>query len=219
MNFADRSIMARALLLFGVLLLTISACDAINARERYSMNFDWKFHEGGQDIAHTTCSAANFSKSGNYLCEEFIFNDAVPLHDPDGCANVCCAHPTCAFFQISPSGQCSIGNVISIYNGYSWQSTCKKTNGASFYSREYHSNFPDSDPTHFAPTAKDYDDSDWTTINLPHDFIVNATSTPNLSEIEPRPDSHGYLPKNGTLYIMLKYEWFLREFLLTLNGS
>eukprot|EP01084_Bolivina_argentea_P255633 430060_1 len=174
------------------------AYTASNSRERYSMNFGWSFHLGSQNLQHTSCSASTFEKKSNQQCEEFFPIYTVPKNDANACANACCANPTCALFQITNKGECEIGNIISIYNAFSWTSTCKTVNGATFYSRE--PNTPDVNGSHFNPVAKDFNDSLWPIINIPHDFIVNGTFTNPPPEQEPRGGSHGYLPKNTSWY-------------------
>ena len=164
------------------------------------MNFGWSFHLGSQDLEHASCKASSFVKKSNYGCEEFIELPLVPKNNADACANACCANPTCALFQISSSGVCSLGNIISIYNAFNWKSTCKTENGNTFYSRETTQPIPDTNASHFAPAAKDFDDSKWPIINLPHDFIVNGTFESDTGEKEPRSGSHGSLPKNTSWY-------------------
>ena len=162
------------------------------------MNFNWSFHLGSQDLQHASCTASQFTKTNNKYCQEFIQLPSVPKNNPDACADACCANPTCALFQISPTGECSIGDLISIYEAFSWSSTCKTQKGNTFYSRA--DDVPDTNPDHFAPAKKNFDDSAWPIVNIPHDFVVNGTVTQNLPDTEPRTGSHGYLPKNTSWY-------------------
>eukprot|EP01084_Bolivina_argentea_P045797 84280_1 len=173
---------------------------ASNTRERYSMNFNWSFHLGSQNLEHQTCDATAFKKTSNRQCEEFIDMYNVPKNDINACANACCANPTCAYFQMSSSGLCSLGNIISVYNAFSWSNTCKSSNGNDFYSRLGMTPIPDTNPSHFSPASKSFDDSLWPKISIPHDFVVAGTFTPNPPDKEPRTGSHGYLPKNTSWY-------------------
>eukprot|EP01084_Bolivina_argentea_P139866 245993_1 len=167
---------------------------ALNSRQRYSMNFNWKFHIGSQDLNHVSCNSSSFTSS-NVQCSGLIPMTSVAKNDINGCANACCANPTCALFQIS-AGNCSIGGIISIYDPLYWVSTCQKNSNSKLYSRA--NSIPDTNPNHFIATGKNFDDSSWPTINLPHDYIVNGTVNPNSYDI--RPGSHGYLRKNTSWY-------------------
>ena len=167
--------------------------------ERYAINFDWLFYEGSQDLAHEQCTANNnFKKISNQFCDEFFLINSIEKNNINEYANACCANPTCAYFQMDNNGLCYTGNIMSIYNAFSWTSTCKSTNDASFYSR--YNYIPDINPNHFSAAMKSFNDKLWLNINIPNDFIVNGTVEQYTNVKEPRTGSHGYLPKNVSWY-------------------
>eukprot|EP01084_Bolivina_argentea_P131595 232254_1 len=177
---------------FLLLIATINnAAKAANTRESYTMNFDWLFHLGSQDLQHVTCTASTFKVTQNKECQGLSLMEMVHKNDVNGCANACCANPTCAYFQIS-SGDCYIGGLRSTHTPFNDHSTCSTNSSSTFYSRA--NAVPDTNPNHFIAASKNFDDSSWNKINLPHDYIVNGTFNPSAQR------SNGYLPKNVSWY-------------------
>eukprot|EP01084_Bolivina_argentea_P297038 511671_1 len=178
--------------IYGLVIICISAISGHGSRERHSMNFNWLFNLGSQNIDHISCNASSFEMKKNKACQGLTLMHSAHNNNPNECANLCCANPTCSFFQISDTGDCYIGNNISIYIPFDWVTSCAYFPGYTFYSR---SNIPDTNPTHFNAALKSYDDSNWQNINLPHDYIINGNVTYIVGD-----SKHEYLPKNTSWY-------------------
>eukprot|EP01084_Bolivina_argentea_P215362 365614_1 len=152
-----------------------------NSRYRFNMDFEWKFHLG--DAVFNNCTDASFPiNMTNIRCNGLTH--VTSATNIDECRNACCGDTNCQTYQWCPNNQtckgpsCWIGSRDSCVKGTGWQSMGRPTpapiNG---------------------PIKRDYDDSNWTVKNIPHDFIVETGAFNKNNE-----ESHGYLPKNISWY-------------------
>lgn len=70
-----------------------------------------------------------------------------------------------------------------------WQSRGRKTNSARFQPA-----IPPPQPCPQSPVCTAYQDEGWRQLNVPHDFVVEGTFSPNADR------NHGFLPFNTSFY-------------------
>ena len=185
--------------------------NGVKAREEINFDFGWRFYLG--DLI--PCNPHAFPIDlDNVQCKGLSPNSA---DNSTHCREACCTNPSCAIWQFSDSDGCWMGssNDCSAKNS-SWVGGGRKLP------------LPPLPPPSSGPTARDYDDSSWELVDVPHDGLISE----NYSETE-GPERQGYLPKNVTMYrkhfnlpldwkgksIWVYFEGIFRASTIYLNGQ
>eukprot|EP01084_Bolivina_argentea_P265989 451018_1 len=167
----------------ALLTLTIFLITPLYARERLTADFNWLFHLGESGLVQ--CTDADFPI--NMAGVQCLGLSEAQASNIDDCRNACCGDPNCQTYQWCPQSQpkgctpassCWIGARKDCSNGTGWESMGRPTPAPIV-----------------GPIAPNYNDSNWTKKNVPHDFVVETGAfNPNNDK------SHGYLPKNISWY-------------------
>lgn len=124
-------------------------------------------------------------------------------HTREECEAACCADPNCETWQFCPVGgacqpstqPCWIGMItLPLVNDTGWISSGR----SSPFAPAGPPPPPRVQKCPQSPTCAAHDDSSWRKLNVPHDFIVEGTFTPDADR------NHGYLPFN--------ISWYRKEF-------
>jgi hypothetical protein len=183
------------LLTFSVVSIALTAicfelsCASLQ-REDINFDFGWRFDVGDYSIK---CDAGAFPHDlGKVECLGLSKSYASSVDD---CRDACCGSSSCAIWQFdvgNPEDGCWIGQ----------SDDCNHPNTAWVGGgREIPAPLP---PSPGSPSAKDFDDSSWEVVDLPHDGIIEGTYDQSAVK------SHAYLPLNTTWYrkhFNLPTEW------------
>ena len=161
----------------------------LQQREDINFDFGWRFSLGTKSAGH--CDASAFLRNlSNVECMGLSKNSA---SNADDCRDACCAESSCAIWQYdtaNPADGCWIGQ----------SDDCDHPNNAWVGGGR---DVPAPPPAGGA-AAKDFDDSSWEVVDLPHDGIIGGTYDQSAVR------SHAYLPLNTTWYrkhFNLPTEW------------
>ena len=166
-------------------------------REDITFNFGWRF-----SLGYTIqCPADAFSRK----LEDVECDGLLPTRNTkQECRDACCEDILCAAWQYSDKQGCRIGQIANCITkpGEGWTGEARDTPAAM-------------PPASNGPGAKEFNDSFWEIVDLPHDGIINGTfDETNLK-------SHGYLPLNTTWYrkhFNLPTEWKGRAIWIYFEG-
>ena len=160
-------------------------------KTRYLLDRNWKFELIGAP-APSQCSNPNdFNQSyNNRQCAGL--QAAAYANDEASCMAACCADVTCDVYQWCPPGNSVCSPSPSCWIG-SLSGGCSAPQGNSWVSKARNPLPPPppgpgpggcTDPACLPST----DDSNWRTLSIPHDFVVEGNFTQSAIM------SHGYLP-------------------------
>ncbi len=149
------------------LLSLISLSVSGPGTEGVTFDFGWRFSKGSQSVH---CDASAFPK--NLSLVECLGLHSTNSDSADDCRNACCGESMCLIWQYSTSKGCWIG--IS--------SECSHQNKDWVGGGRNSSVGPAP-----APASKDYDDSKWDVIDVPHDGLISGIY--NESAVK----SHAYI--------------------------
>ena len=159
----------------------------------------WKFLRGespGYNSTGVICPVSDFPINMTGLRCNGLRSASNGDASVAACRAACCsAGEGCEIYQFNPNngvaGACWVGALphdvhdpqTGCVQDDKWTSQARDTPLGPFAPpRPGKQTCPDS------PTCVDYDDGDWRSINVPHDFVVEGTFTPNATE------NHGFLP-------------------------
>ena len=174
------------------LVLLIESCfvtaDLMDRREDINFDFGWRFSLGDFP-AH--CEASAFPRDLSKVeCMGLSQSNAA---NADECRDACCSQTSCAIWQydtVNSADGCWIGQ----------SDDCNHSNNAWVGGGR---DMPVPAPPN-GPSSKDFDDSSWELVDLPHDGIIAGEYDQNATR------SHAYLPLNTTWYrkhFNLPTEW------------
>ena len=158
-------------------------------REDVNFDFGWLFHLG--DLKAWQCSPDDFPQNRSGVQCLGLMGD--PSTTADACRDSCCGDVMCAIWQFAPDQGCWLGT----------SDDCNHPN-TDWVGGERKVPAKPPAPTTNGPASRDYDDSSWELVDVPHDGIISGVYT------EDGPRSHGYLPLNITWYrkhFNLPSEW------------
>ena len=198
-HFSDRFLCTQSnmkLPPISVAFVTLAAvCVGISSaslqREDINFDFGWRFDFGDYPIK---CDVnANFPRDLNKVeCMGLSKNSA---SNADECRDACCSDVSCTIWQFdvgNPQDGCWIGQSDDCnHPNTAWVGGGRNTPGP----------IP---PDPGGPSSKDFDDSSWELVDLPHDGIIGGTYDQSAVK------SHAYLPLNTTWYrkhFNLPTEW------------
>jgi hypothetical protein len=101
----------------------------------------------------------------------------------EDCLSACCASDTCLIYQFCNSTACNQQEPCWVGDDCSTNVT--NSDYISFMRPAAPSPVPPP-PQTSGPTTLNYDDSDWRQLNVPHDFIVEGTFSPNADRYNNR---------------------------------
>ena len=145
-------------------------------REDINFNFGWRF-----SLGYTIqCPANAYSRK----LEDIECDGLLPTRNTkQECRDACCEDILCSAWQYSDKQGCRIGQIANC--------TKKPGEGWTGEERDTPAAMP---PASDGPGSKEFNDTSWEIVDLPHDGIINGTfAETNLK-------SHGYLPLNTTWY-------------------
>jgi len=153
-------------------------------RDKISLNEGWKFLEVPQN---STCNPSDFNRDYTDIqCYGLSQTDASNVKE---CFEKCCNHSWCDLWQWCSNSSCGalntcwIGIVSACDSGRpGWQSSARALPN------------PPSSSCNVPYCKPDYNDSMWSTVNVPHDFLIDGQFDKDEEE------SHGYLPKSQGWY-------------------
>ena len=170
-------------------------------RETIKFDFGWRFFLSNQGSI-VPCPESEFPHNlSNIQClglNEFSASNA------DDCRGACCADIMCAIWQYSNSDGCWIGH----------SSDCNHKNNVWVGGGRDVPAKP-LPPATSGPTSRDFDDSSWEIIDVPHDGLITGVYYKN------GPRGQAYLPKNVTWYrkhFNLPTEWKGRSIWVYFEG-
>ena len=172
-------------------LLSASFAAPIDLQQRESINFDfgWRFDLGDFPVK---CDASAFPRDLSKVeCLGLTKSNAA---NSDECRDACCGSPNCAIWQYDVNNSqdgCWIGQ----------SDDCNHPNTAWVGGGR---DIPAPPGPGGGPASKDFDDSSWEVVDLPHDGIIGGTYDQSAVR------SHAYLPLNTTWYrkhFNLPTEW------------
>jgi hypothetical protein len=174
------------------------------ARTRELFDFDWRFYLGAPG-SNASCNASTFPV--DYSGVQCLELTAQPgISSAAACEAVCCSlGESCQLWQYASSPGCWIGpSCDTNLTGPGWVGAGRVASPT-----------PSCDAG--SPCEPDYDDSNWRTLNVPHDFIIEGTFNPDINP------SYGALPRNVSWYrkhFTLPDSWIPGETLvwLTFDG-
>eukprot|EP01084_Bolivina_argentea_P271367 461725_1 len=168
-------------------IIILTLLSVTNGRQRFKMDFDWKFNLG--ETEWNNCTITDFPINMNSMeCSGLIYNQHL-TNNSFLCKQTCCGDPKCVVYQWCSQGNTDCNNGTkgpSCYIGYS-TNNCVKSKGWITMARKL-------SPIQ-GPIDPKYDDSKWVTRNIPHDFISGTGAFDENND-----GSHGYLPKNTSWY-------------------
>ena len=184
------------LLLFTLYRDVLGASSA--PREVVNFDFGWRYHWGNPTVA---CSPNAFPKNCSNV--EYAGLNKNEASTAEACMNACCIDPSCAIWQFEPSvtnssGGCWMGQSDTCFNNSKWIGGCR-----------------DVPSINVGPAARNFSDSMWDLVDVPHDPVVGGTYDQN------GPASHAYLPQNATWYrkhFGLPAEWKGRSIWIYFDG-
>ena len=144
--------------------------------------YAFRFHYGpGPDDAPGPGACEFPHNIGGMSCTNMEHNPN--RFTPDDCRIGCCYEPTCLAWQHDGAKSCLWGGS---------NSTCTGQPKNNAYGGRRASFQPVKTDYKFA--GRDYDDSHWPLLDVPHDALVNGTFTDTTDS------HHGYLPRNVSWY-------------------
>eukprot|EP01012_Entosiphon_sulcatum_P044925 TRINITY_DN597_c0_g2_i1.p1 TRINITY_DN597_c0_g2~~TRINITY_DN597_c0_g2_i1.p1 ORF type:complete len:1020 (+),score=207.47 TRINITY_DN597_c0_g2_i1:110-3169(+) len=174
------------------LLVCCSLQQPALARDRASLDFNWRFQLNGGALPACKADAFPINLNGQQ-CYGLSSESA---GSEEECQRQCCNNPSCEVWQWCPPGSTTCSPAPSCWTGHRDQ--CQD-NKSGWVSMGRNSTGPSPGQNCTSPYCQpDFDDSKWRLLNLPHDFVVEGTFGPNND------GSHGFLPK-GT-------GWYRRHF-------
>ena len=168
-------------------VLPLLTSTTASARESIPFDYAWRFHLG--DVSPVTCPPGYFNSTPGVSCGGL--QPASTAHDAKSCAQACCELAGCTTWQFNPRAD------KSTLKSHCWIGRCDKP--LRNVTKEpwvggIHSGPPA--PTPIAPELQPgYDDSSWSLVDAPHDYIVtqpfsNATGSKKT----------GYFPRSNAVY-------------------
>jgi hypothetical protein len=155
----------------------------------------WKFLRGespGYNSTGSSCSISEFSINMTGMRCNGLRRASNGDAGVTACRAACCsAGEGCEIFQYDPNngaqGACWVGKLppdpeTDCVPDDAWTSQARDTPGGP-----YTPPTPGKQSCPESPACVDYADTDWRSINVPHDFIVEGTFSPNATE------NHGFL--------------------------
>ena len=159
-------------------------------REVVNFDFGWRFHFG--DIGTSwQCSPDEFPQNRSGVACRGLTSDQSTTADT--CRDSCCGDIMCAIWQFDPDKGCWLGS----------SDDCKHPS-SHWVGGERKVPAKPPAPAKNGPTSRDYDDSSWDLVDVPHDALISGTYSQDA------PEKHGYLPLNITWYrkhFNLPSEW------------
>ena len=160
--------------------------DEVKEMGRETINFDfaWRFQLGDYDII-TTCSDSDFPNNYNGLQCYGLFQ-VTKARNIDDCRGACCANTMCSIWQYS-----------DFYSGC-WMGKHADCKGPPGDWTGRGGRITPAEPQPSSPnerTSRDYDDSQWEILDLPHDAFIDGEY-----QEEGTSRDQGYLPQNVTWY-------------------
>ena len=164
-----------------LLLLVIVATGYCSERETINFDFGWRFKLGEGVVPQ--CPEESFPRNLNGVqCHQL--SKSKGASNADDCRGMCCADVMCAIWQYSRAAGCWIGQ----------SDDCKqKSNDWVGGGREVPAK-PLPPPALDKSTEHDYNDTDWTIVDLPHDALITGEYT------QDGPQKQAFLLKNKTYY-------------------
>ena len=158
------------------LLVFLFSAPSVAPQKTEGVNFDfgWRFSRGAVDVK---CDANAFSR--NLSSVECLGLKKSSANSADDCRDACCDQVLCAIWQYSESKGCFIGQSNDCHPNKDWIGGGRDIPAI---------------PSPSGPASKDFDDSKWEVVDVPHDGIINGTF--NQSGVK----SHGYLPIETVWY-------------------
>ena len=162
-----------------VLLSLVSLAASGPGTEGVNFDFGWRFSKGNGEMQ---CNNSAFPQDLSKVeCLGLSGNNAKSAAD---CLDACCSQTMCLIWQYSESKGCWIGQSNDCgHPNNDWVGGGRKS--------------PVEPPTP-KQAAKDYDDSTWEIIDVPHDGLINGTYDQNGVK------SHGYIP--------IEVVWYRKHF-------
>eukprot|EP01084_Bolivina_argentea_P034131 63171_1 len=164
--------------------MTLCIHPIMSQRQRLKMDFNWLFHLGEQNLVQCTNADFPINMMG-IQCNGL--NQVTSAMNISQCRDACCGSTSCGTYQWCSSSGCNGGSANQCWIG---PITNKCFNSSGWISAGRPTPAPPDGPTNIS-----YNDSLWTKINIPHDFMVE-TGAFNAANSE----SDGYLPKNISWY-------------------
>ena len=152
-----------------VLLSLVSLSAAGPGTEGVNFDFGWRFSSGNGEVH---CDSSAFPQNLSAVeCLGLRSNEAKTAAD---CLDACCGQGTCLIWQYSDSKGCWIGQSSDCaHQNSDWVGGGRKAS---------------VQPPTPKQAAKDYDDSMWEVVDVPHDGLINGTYDQSGAK------SHAYLP-------------------------
>ena len=195
LQFQAMSITIVSLFLF---LSLVSLSTSGPGTEGVNFDFGWRFSKVSEDVH---CNASAFPKNLSLVeCRGLRKNDA---KNADYCHEACCSESTCLIWQYSEKDGCWIGQ----------SSDCSHKNQDWVGGGRNSSNLPPGPIP--GPASKDYDDSTWEVLDVPHDGLINGSYDENAVK------SHAYLPMATLWYrkhFNLPSDWKGQSIWIELRG-
>ena len=219
------AITAMIMLWLAAVLLTSAVSDglrfhprtgivSLSPREMVNFDFAWRFHLGELGFA----CGDDFFPVKHDLVECTGLQHVDNVTNLDDCRDTCCADMLCSIWQFAEPEGCWIGQS----NDCSHKSTQWVGGGRPLPPAPYE----------IGPTSRDYDDSAWELVDVPHDGII-ALPYAGVNGSNTRIGFQGYLPPDITWYrkhfnlpedwkgqsIWVYFEGVFRASVITLNGE
>ena len=187
---------------------------SLSPREEVNFDFAWRFHLGELDAV---CGDDAFPlKRDGVGCAGLQHVDSAK--NADDCRDACCADMLCSVWQFAEKDGCWIGQ----------SNDCSNKNTEWIGGERV---LPPP-PSTTGPSSRDYDDSSWELVDVPHDGIITVPYT-GVNGSNTRIGFHGYLPTSLTWYrkhfnlpedwkgysIWIYFEGVFRASVVTLNGE
>eukprot|EP00041_Stephanoeca_diplocostata_P035007 m.1217283 g.1217283 ORF g.1217283 m.1217283 type:complete len:792 (-) comp24617_c1_seq18:2782-5157(-) len=180
----------------ALMLFAVSVSLALGSRrQKYSLDLNWKFAlddvpSGGFG---PSCSANTWTKNLNgQQC--LGLQQVGGAHDEDDCARACCNSAACEVYQWCNTTDCMPSAQDACWIGR--MSRCSDSKGWVSQGRTMPPAPPPGPGTCNDPRCQsNFVDTNWTTINVPHDFIVEGIFNATTGD-----KSHGYLPYSKGWY-------------------
>ena len=178
--------LAVVLTLLSIATLELATCtSSCFESETVSFDYGWRFTTYTSKIH---CQASAFPQ--NLSAVQCIGLSSKKANNVDECRDICCNQPACMIWQYASAQGCWVG----VSDNCETPSDSWVGGGRS------------SVPVQPVPKLayKNYDDSDWEIVDVPHDGLINGTYDSNEDQ------GHGYLPTPTLWYrkhFSLPEEW------------
>ena len=169
----------------------LSGPTASAARVTVSVDLGWRFHYGAPP---TRCTSP-FTQNLTGLQCQGLSPPATHATSVEECEAACCADLSCIVYQYKHGHGCFVGDAVKLCDeGKGWISFANTTRANAV---------PDY-------AAVEYDDTDWSVVDAPHDFIITGPNA-TLSPYDPSGNNgQGFIPKNVGVYrkhFVVPAEW------------